>query len=102
MFTKLRLAFIIGSIAVFSAAAPVSAQLLDPNVGTGNLASCYYDQNGTLQVGIPGVGQTQLAIRHQSGASAFAEVPELRGGSYSPALTGGGSTGYNKSVLESQ
>lgn len=98
MFNNLRIAYIVGAIAVLGVASPAFAQLLDPNVGTGNLAACYYDTNGVLQTGVPGTGQIQFAVP-RGGESAFAEVPEVAADSNHPALTGGGSVGYNQSLL---
>lgn len=80
---NLRLVFIVGAIAAFGAAAPTFSQMLEPNVGTGNIAACYYDQNDVLQAGIPGVDQFQFAVP-KSGASAFAEAPEMAADSHQP------------------
>jgi hypothetical protein len=91
------LAFV-GSIAVLGAATPVFAQSFTSTFGTGNAVPSYYDENGMLQIGSPGTGQSPLATR-QSGASAFAMVPEVASGPYSPALTGGGSIGYNQKLI---
>jgi hypothetical protein len=85
-------------IAVLGAAPPVLAQSFTSVFGTGNTASAYYDQNGVLQVGSPGARQSELAGR-QSGESAFAMVPEVATSPHSPALTGGGSIGYNEKLL---
>jgi len=91
------LAFV-SAIAVLGAAGPVSAQSFTSTFGTGNAVSTYYDENGVLHAGSPGAWQNRLAAR-QSGASAFAMAPEGAAGPHSPALTGGGSIGYNQKLL---
>lgn len=93
MFTHIKLACVVGAIAALVAAATASAQSFDPSVGTGNAISCYYDRSGALQVWTPGAAD-------QNGASAFAYVPGAGAdGSCHPALTGGGSIGYNQGLL---
>jgi len=100
MLTRVKLACIGGAIAVLAVAPTATAQSFTPIVGTGNAASCYYDQNGVLQVGSPGVEQSQLATR-RGGESAFAYVPGAPAdASCNPALTGGGSIGYNQKLLQ--
>lgn len=97
MLTNLKIAFIVGAIAVFGAAAPAMAQSFNSSFGTGNAASCYYGESGTLEAMVP--GQSQFATG-ESGASAFAMVPgEPVSGSCDPALTGGGSVGYNEDLV---
>jgi hypothetical protein len=97
MSRMLKLAFV-GTVAMLGAATPALAQSFTSVFGTGNTVSSYYDQNGALQIGSPGASQTPLA-GVQNGMNAFAEVPRVSADPNSPALTGGGSTGYNQKLL---
>jgi hypothetical protein len=83
-------------------ATPAFAQSFDPEAGTGNV----------LPFSTPSVVQnSKVAARHtsqgkiaarQSGLHAFAMVSGAAVGSNAniPALTGGGSTGYNQMLLQ--
>jgi hypothetical protein len=78
------------TLAVLAAfATPAFAQSFDPDVGTGNLVPFAY---------MPTAAQNHKIARRQSGLHSFAMVPGP-GSAFnpnSPALTGGGSLGYNE------
>ena len=83
-------------------ATPAFAQSFDPEAGTGNVlpfSTPSVVQNG--KVAAHQTNQGKIAAR-QSGLNAFAMVPSAAAGSHSnnPALTGGGSTGYNQMLLQ--
>jgi hypothetical protein len=72
-------------------ATPAFAQSFDPDAGTGNVLSFSYEQTAQQN--------TKIASR-QSGLDAYAMVPGTSSAvdSNSPAVTGGGSEGYNQMV----
>jgi hypothetical protein len=83
-------------------ATPAFAQSFDPEAGTGNVLS--FSTPSVVQSGKVAAHQTsqgKIAAR-RSGLHAFAMVPGAAAGSNSnnPALTGGGSTGYNQMLLQ--
>jgi len=78
-------------------ASPAFAQSFDPSAGTGNVVSSFYDHTGGLHTGA-GLGQNEQIAVGRSGLNAFASVPRTASGIDSPALTGGGSFGYNESL----
>ena len=83
-------------------ATPAFAQSFDPEAGTGNVlpfSTPSVVQNG--KVAAHQTSQGKIAAR-RSGLHAFAMVPSAAAGSNSnnPALTGGGSTGYNQMLLQ--
>jgi hypothetical protein len=96
-----RLAIIAAVAAVI--ATPAFAQSFDPEVGTGNVLPFSY---------APHIAQTgKIADRQnsngrmtarKSGHHAFAMVPGAASGfdSNNPAVTGGGSLGYNQLLLQ--
>ena len=96
--TKFSTLAVIATIAVVANALPASAQSLDPEAGSGNVLPFSYApitaQNDTVAV-----RQTSHAkVARQNGLHAFAMVPRgsANGNSNDPALTGGGSAGYNQ------
>lgn len=82
-------------------ATPALAQSFDPEVGTGNVISFSY---GSITLQNPQMGALHAAparvARQRSGLNAFAMVaPTSAGGDlFDPALTGGGSRGYNENL----
>ena len=71
-------------------ASPAFAQAFDPEMGTGNVLPFSYE---------PVAAQTHRVPVNHNGLRAFAMVPDRRaGGIDSPALNGGGSTGYNENL----
>jgi hypothetical protein len=90
---------LIAAIAVVGIASPASAQSFDPDAGTGNVLSFGYGpiaaQNDAVAVRQTDHGK--IAGR-QNGLRAFARVPGGAAGvdANDPALTGGGSAGYNQ------
>jgi hypothetical protein len=84
------------TVAMLGLASPAFAQSFDPDWGTGNSVSTFYDGQGALHVGSTASEQTQVAGR--SGESAFAMIPNAISGIDNPSLTGGGSAGYNETV----
>jgi hypothetical protein len=89
---------LIAAIAAVGITSPALAQSFDPDAGSGNIVPFSYvrvaAQNDTVAV-----RQTSHAkVARQSGLHAFAMVPRgsANGNSNDPALTGGGSAGYNE------
>jgi hypothetical protein len=90
---------LIAAIAAAGIASPASAQSFDPEAGSGNVVPFSYApipaQND--QVAVRQTSHAKVAGR-QNGLHAFARVPggAAGGDSNDPALTGGGSAGYNE------
>jgi len=87
-------------------ATPAFAQSFDPEAGTGNVLPFSFAptaaQSSTVTVRQGGHGRMAA---HRSGLHAFAMVPggigaPSAGNSNDPALTGGGSSGYNQMLLQ--
>jgi hypothetical protein len=97
--TKFSTLAVIAAIAAAAVALPASAQSFDPEAGSGNVLSFSYGPtaapNDTLAVRPAKPGK--VAAR-QNGLHAFAMVPRggTGGNANDPALTGGGSAGYNE------
>jgi hypothetical protein len=97
--TKFSTLAVIAAVAAAAGALPASAQSFDPEAGSGNVLAFSYGPiaapNGTIAVRPANPGK--VAAR-RNGLHAFAMVP--RGGpdanANDPALTGGGSAGYNE------
>jgi hypothetical protein len=96
-----KLAIIAAVAAVI--ASPAFAQSFDPEVGTGNVTSFSFAPTAVQnsKVAVQQGSHSKIAAR-QSGLHAFAMVPGVAPGSNSndPALTGGGSAGYNQMLLQ--
>jgi hypothetical protein len=90
---------LIAAIAAAGIASPALAQSFDPEAGGGNVVPFRYApiaaQNDTV-VSRPN-NQGKVAAR-RNGLRAFAMVPRgsVAGSANDPALTGGGSAGYNE------
>jgi hypothetical protein len=90
---------LIAAIAAAGIASPALAQSFDPEAGSGNVVPFSYApvaaQSDTVAVRQSSRGK--IAAR-QNGLHAFAMVPRSSadGNANDPALTGGGSTGYNE------
>jgi hypothetical protein len=90
---------LVAAIAAAGIASPALAQSFDPEAGSGNVVPFSYApnpaQNNTAAVRRSNYGR--IAAR-QNGLHAFAMVPRgsVGGNSDDPALTGGGSAGYNE------
>jgi hypothetical protein len=101
MISLSKLAVIAAVTAVI--ATPAFAQSFDPDVGTGNVLPFAYTptapQSG--KVAVHQASHSKMANR-QSGLHAFAMVPGTSSVSNpnDPALTGGGSLGYNQMLLQ--
>jgi hypothetical protein len=97
--TKFSTLAVIATIAAVANALPASAQSLDPEAGSGNVLPFSYGpitaRNDTIAVRQTNPGK--VAAR-RNGLHAFAMVPRgsANGNSNDPALTGGGSAGYNQ------
>ena len=97
--TKFSTLAVIAAVAAAASALPASAQSFDPEAGSGNVLSFSYGpivaQNDTVAVRQANPGK--VAAR-QNGLHAFAMVPRggADGNANDPALTGGGSAGYNE------
>jgi hypothetical protein len=82
---------IIAAIASLGIASPAIAQSFDPDAGTGNVLAFGYTS--------PASGHRSIAVR-RSGLEAYAMVPRTQSDPSidNPALTGGGSPGYNDNL----
>ena len=119
MINKSKLA-LIAVLAVMSAASPAFAQSFTKGDGTGNNLPFAYGPEGTKPAWTAAPQNQQIAVQpnagkvavRQNGRNAFAAVPGRGLYDYaavpfaagadaanSPALTGGGSTGYNEMIL---
>jgi hypothetical protein len=93
---------LIAAIAGAGIASPALAQSFDPEAGSGNVAPFSYApiaaQSNTAAVRQKSQGK--VAAR-RNGLHAFAMVPRgaADGNANNPALTGGGSAGYNEMLL---
>jgi hypothetical protein len=88
------------AVAVLGIASPAAAQGFDADWGTGNVMATYYDHDGTLHMGT--APQQKEVAAPRNGLNAFARIPGAASGSDSPALTGGGSVGYNENLRTNQ
>jgi hypothetical protein len=101
--TKFSTLAVIAAVAAAASALPASAQSFDPEAGSGNVLSFSYGpiaaQNDIVAVRPASPGK--VAAR-QNGLHAFAMVPRgpADGNSNDPALTGGGSAGYNQMLQQ--
>jgi hypothetical protein len=86
---------VIAAVAAVASTLPASAQSFDPEAGTGNVVQFSYAPTASQQG-----GRDKMAAR-LNGLHAFAMVPGGRADreSNDPALTGGGSLGYNQNLL---
>jgi hypothetical protein len=97
--TKFSTLAVIAAVAAATSALPASAQSFDPEAGTGNVLSFSYGpvaaQNDTVAARPANPGK--IAAR-RNGLHAFAMDPRggADGDTNDPALTGGGSAGYNE------
>jgi hypothetical protein len=99
MLTKSKFA-LIAVVAAVAFASPAFAQSFDPDAGTGNVLAFSYGPTSSVQNTIASAAAHKQVAGGQNGYHAFAMVP-YRGGTSanSPALTGGGSAGYNALLL---
>ena len=91
---------------------PAFAQSFDPSFGTGNESPSHYDASGGVHpgmvsplnqpIGVHRSGLNAFDSIERNGLNAFASVPRASGGIDSPALTGGGSVGYNEGLRVNQ
>jgi hypothetical protein len=101
--TKFSTLAVIAAVAAAASALPASAQSFDPEAGSGNVLSFSYGpiaaQNGTVAVRPANPGKVTA---RRNGLHAFAMVPRgsADGNSNDPALTGGGSAGYNQMLQQ--
>ena len=94
---------LIAAIVGAGIAAPASAQSFDPEAGSGNVLSFSYGPTPARndQVAVRQTSHAKVAGR-QDGLHAFARAPGgvAGGDSNDPALTGGGSAGYNQMLQQ--
>lgn len=87
---------LVAAVTAVGLASPAFAQSFDPQIG-GNIATPFMAQPiapATLQP----VHTVRRHAAPQSGLNSFAMVPAFTSGQYDPALTGGGSLGYNEKL----
>src|SRR5580700_10032393 len=104
--SKLSTLVLIATIATAASALPAFAQAFDPDAGTGNIVPFNAAPPAPPRVqhmaAVRQTGRATVASR-QAGLHAFAMIPGTPGGHvgasiYDPALTGGGSVGYNQNL----
>ena len=89
----------IAAIAAVAIGSPVLAQSFDPEVGTGNVLPFSYQPTGPATPhAVAGLRNDGKMARRRSGLHAFAMVPGPQLSPNDPALTGGGSIGYNQNM----
>jgi len=97
--TKFSTLAVIATIAAAGIASPALAQSFDPEAGSGNVVPFSYAQIAAQNdiVAVRQSSHAKVAAR-QNGLHAFAMVPRgsSDANSNDPALTGGGSAGYNE------
>jgi hypothetical protein len=100
--TRLSTLAVIAAVTAAATAAPAFAQSFDPDAGTGNIVQFSYAPNAPQNdQAVVRQGRHGRAAARQNGLHAFAMVPGGRSGRdvNEPALTGGGSLGYNQNLL---
>jgi hypothetical protein len=94
---------LIAAIAAAGIASPALAQSFDPEAGSGNVAGFGYAPTPAQndEYAVPQSSHAKTAAR-QNGLRAFARVPgtSTNSGSNDPAVTGGGSSGYNQMLQQ--
>ena len=94
---------LVAAIAAAGIASPALAQSFDPDAGTGNVLAFSYAPMGAPNdtVAARQTNHGKIA-RRQNGLHAFAMVPggAASGDANDPALTGGGSIGYNQTLQQ--
>ena len=101
--TKFSTLAVIAAVAAVASALPASAQSFDPEAGSGNVLSFSYgptDGQNDIVAGRP--AKPGKVTARQNGLHAFAMVPRggATGNANDPALTGGGSAGYNQMLQQ--
>jgi len=90
---------VIATVVAAASALPASAQSFDPEAGSGNVTPFSYAPIATQHdaAAVRQQSQGKIAAR-LNGLHAFAMVPRgaADGNANDPALTGGGSAGYNE------
>ena len=102
--SKLSAFVLVATVATAASALPAVAQSFDPDLGTGNMAPFSAAAAPQVQhrAAIRQTGRTTVAAR-EAGLHAFAMIPGAPGGrvatgTHDPAITGGGSLGYNQNL----
>jgi hypothetical protein len=99
--SKLSVLVLVAAIASTASAMPAFAQSFDPDGGTGNIVPFNAAPAPQVQhMAARPTGRATVASR-EGGLHAFAMIPGAPGGrtgTYDPALTGGGSLGYNQNL----
>ena len=92
---------LIAAIAAMGIASPALAQSLNPEAGSGNVAGFGYAPTQADEYAFPQSSRAKTAAR-QNGLRAFARVPGTSSNSRSndPAISGGGSAGYNQMLQQ--
>jgi hypothetical protein len=93
---------LIAAIAAAGIASPALAQSFDPEAGSGNVATFSYAPIPTPSDALfARQGRRGKIAARRNGLHAFAMVPRgaADGNANDPALTGGGSAGYNEMLL---
>ena len=94
---------LMAAIATAGIASPALAQSFDPEAGSGNVLGFSYAPSAVQndEFAVRQSSHAKTAVR-QNGLHAFASVPGASSNSRSndPAVTGGGSAGYNQMLQQ--
>jgi hypothetical protein len=96
--TKFSTLAVIAAVAAVAGALPASAQSFDPEAGSGNVVPFSYAPIAARNDPAAVRQSSHANVARQNGLHAFARIPggSTDGNANDPALTGGGSAGYNE------
>jgi hypothetical protein len=96
--TKFSTLAVIATVVAAASALPASAQSFDPEAGSGNVTPFSYAPISTQHDAVVRQQSRGKIAARLNGLHAFAMVPRdaAGGNANDPALTGGGSAGYNE------
>ncbi len=100
--TKISTLAVIAAVATAGIASPALAQSFDPEAGSGNVVPFSYAPIAAQNDPVAVRQSSHANAARQNGLHAFAMVPRGSAGSNAndPALTGGGSAGYNQMLQQ--
>jgi hypothetical protein len=96
--TKFSTLAVITTVVAVGIASPALAQSFDPEAGSGNVVPFSYAPIAAQNDPVAVRQSSHANVARQNGLHAFARIPggSAGGNANDPALTGGGSAGYNE------
>jgi hypothetical protein len=96
--TKFSTLAVIATVVAVGIASPALAQSFDPEAGSGNVVPFSYAPIAAQNDPVAVRQSSHANVARQNGLHAFARIPggSAGGNANDPALTGGGSAGYNE------